>query len=311
MSEIGYIQWLKKCKNTLFLLLFGIVSISAQNPNNRSFSSGSEIVVDVLPGNDIYYSHICDQGISIYNLAEVFQVNTEKLLRENKIDPKKPNYNGKVVKIPLSKGKLVTNQNFKAYNHTHLKVNYVVKKGDNLYKIANEYFGTDVTSLTAINKKKTNDVKVGEQLQIGWILLNNLNNPDKTTKNKSPNLRNNHAMIHEKRESKAVSQPDEEFVTVKKEEVKIIKYYLSDVIGFYDRASGNIKSYYVLHNDARPGSLMDVYNPMLKKHIKAKVLGKIPEGTYAADVQIIISSAVAKDLGILDARFKVNIKYEE
>lgn len=311
MLEIGYKQWLKKCKNTLFLLLFGIVSISAQNPNNRSFSSGSEIVVDVLPGNDIYYSHACDQGISIYNLAEVFQVNKEKLLRENKIDPKKPNYDGKVVKIPVSKSKLITNQNFKTYNQTHLKVNYIVKKGDNLYKIANEYFDTDVSTLAAINKKKTNDVKVGEQLQIGWILLNNVHNPDKNSKEKTPILKNKNVMITEKRDSKAFTDSDKEIGSLKKEEVKIIKYYLSDVIGFYDRSAGNIKSYYVLHNEARPGSLMDVYNPMLKKHIKAKVLGKLPEGTYAEDVQIIISSAVAKDLGILDARFKVNIKYEE
>jgi LysM repeat protein len=311
MLEIGYKQWLKKCKNTLFLLLFGIVFISAQNPNNRSFSSGSEIVVDVLPGNDIYYSHVCDQGISIYNLAEVFQVNKEKLLRENKIDPKKPNYDGKVVKIPVSKSKLITNQNFKTYNQTHLKVSYIVKKGDNLYKIANEYFDTDVSTLATINKKKTNDVKVGEQLQIGWILLHGVHNPDKNSKEKTPILKNKNVMITEKRDSKAFTDSDKEMGSVKKEEVKIIKYYLSDVIGFYDRSAGNIKSYYVLHNEARPGSLMDVYNPMLKKHIKAKVLGKLPEGTYADDVQIIISSAVAKDLGILDARFKVNIKYEE
>jgi hypothetical protein len=56
---------------------------------------------------------------------------------------------------------------------------------------------------------------------------------------------------------------------------------------------------------------MDIYNPMLKSHVKAKVLGKIPSGTYSEEVQLIISTAIARDLGILDSRFKVNIKYEQ
>ena len=56
--------------------------------------------------------------------------------------------------------------------------------------------------------------------------------------------------------------------------------------------------------------MMDVYNPMLKRHVRAKVLGKIPQSTYAEEVQIIINSSVARELGILDQRFKVNIKYE-
>jgi hypothetical protein len=66
-----------------------------------------------------------------------------------------------------------------------------------------------------------------------------------------------------------------------------------------------------LHDEAKVGSILDIYNPMLKTHVKAKVLGKIPLSTYAEDIQIIISPAVAKELGILDARFKVNIKYEQ
>ena len=50
---------------------------------------------------------------------------------------------------------------------------------------------------------------------------------------------------------------------------------------------------------------------MLKKHIKAKGIGKIPEGTYNNDIKIIINKSAAMALNILDARFKVNIKYEQ
>jgi LysM repeat protein len=316
MTNICDIQWLKRCKSTLFLLLIGSVVISGQNQSNRFFSSGTEIVVDVLPGNDIYYSHPCDQGINIYNLAEVFQVNAEMLLKENKINPKNPKYDGKIVKIPIKRTTLVTNPNFKQTKHAHIKVRYKVKKGDNLFRISKDYFDTDLEAIKSLNNKKTNDVKIGEELLVGWLLLND--KPTKTFISKEQGIVKE-KMQPKKIEPKTQSEPKvvaEPSKVDKKEvensdDVKIIKYYLSDVIGFWDKSTVNTKSYFVLHNEAKPGTMMDVYNPMLKTHIKAKVLGKIPSGTYAEDIQIIISPSVAKDLRILDGRFKVNIKYEQ
>jgi hypothetical protein len=98
----------------------------------------------------------------------------------------------------------------------------------------------------------------------------------------------------------------------KKDDVIITKFYLSDVIGSFDKNNSSSDQYFfVLHNVARQGSIMDIYNPMMKKHVKAKVIGKIPEGTYSEDIMIIINKSAAKELNILDTRFKVNIKYEQ
>jgi hypothetical protein len=319
MTGIEDNHLLIKCKSTLFLLLLVSVVLKGQNHSNRFFSSGSEIVVDVLPGNDIFYSHPCDKGINIYDLAEVFQINAEKLLRENKINPKSPNNDGKIVKIPIYKNLILAKP---AANHgkkPQLKLKYQVKKGDNLFRIAKEYFGTDVASLAMLNNKKTTDVKIGEELLIGWLDIN-MKDPKPTPKFTSNKIE------ERKLPSKPVVSPNKTTETKNQtpivypvkntseeneEDVKIVKYYLSDVIGFWDRTAVNSKSYFVLHDEAKIGTLMDVYNPMLKTHIKAKVIGKIPSHTYAEDIQIIISPALAKELGILDGRFKVNIKYEQ
>ena len=295
---------IKKCKCSIFLLLIGSVLCFGQNQSNRFFSSGTEIVTDVLPGNDIYYSHINDEGISIYSLAKIFQVSTEMVLKVNKIDPKDPNYDGKIVKIPIKKSRISLKLAAKSPKTNTLTLVYKVKKGETLYRIAKDYLNTDVKSLMSLNGKTTPDLNTGDSLIIGYLTVQNTDNKpikspdpkiDFDTKNKA------------QRPSNILKTPVN---TDTSDEVKIVKYYLSDVIGFWDKSPSSHNNNFVLHNEAKPGTMMDVYNPMLKRHVRAKVLGKIPQSTYAEEVQIIINSSVARELGILDQRFKVNIKYE-
>lgn len=269
----------------------------AQEESNRFFSSGSEIVVDVLPENDIYYSHQNGQGISIYSLAEVFQISAEKVMKLNKIDPKSPNTAGKIVKIPITSSKIVRNPNLKKSNQDYLSLIYVVKKGDNLFRISKAYFNTDINTIKSINNKKTNDIQLGEAIKIGWYPRGKTRQTKTDTKSPIPT-------------TKPIITDVKPIQNHPEDAVKITKYYLSDVIGIYDREAGSHKNNFVLHNEAKPGTIMDIYYPMFKRHIKAKVLGKIPDGTYSSDVQIILNSSAARELGILDQRFKVNIKFE-
>lgn len=289
---------MRKCKSTLFLLLMVGSICWAQEHSNRFFHSGLEIVVDVLPENDIYYSHQIGQGINIYNLAEVFQISAEKIMKLNKMDPKSPNATGKIVKIPIISSKILPNSSLKRQDQDYLSLIYKVKEGDNLFRIAKTYFNSDIHSIKSLNNKKTNDIQLGESLKIGWYAIGKIN-PSKSISK---------SQISQEKAStpktKSIQDPP------KVDAVKITKYYLSDVIGFFDRDAGNHKSNFVLHNEAKPGTTMDIYNPMFRRHIKAKVLGKIPDGTYSSDVQIILNSSAAKELGILDQRFKVNIKFE-
>jgi LysM repeat protein len=310
MIQGFYSRYLRKCKSTAFLIFAMPNLICAQNLSNRFFSSGYEIVVDVLPGNDIFYSHTYDKGISIYSLAEVFQVEPEKVLRINKFNPTQPNNDGKIVKIPVRKDLLITNPSKKRKEVQYIPLYYQVKKGESLYRISTQYFDTDVSSLISINHKDNLDIKTGEKLLVAWFPLRNIK---KTEPSKSHPYPVKATPKAQSKQEVLVPEPKKETMDKLTEEdpISIVKYYLSDVIGMWDRTSIESKSYFVLHDEARPGTMMDVYNPMLKKHIRAKVLGKIPLGTYQEDIALIISSAIAKDLGILDVRFKVNIKFEK
>lgn len=66
---------------------------------------------------------------------------------------------------------------------------------------------------------------------------------------------------------------------------------------------------YALYNGAVPNSYIEIYNPNLKRSVKAKVIGSIPFGSYTSDVKLVISPRAAKMLGGLDRRFRVETKY--
>ncbi|MFZ1749457.1 MAG: LysM peptidoglycan-binding domain-containing protein [Saprospiraceae bacterium] len=277
------------------------ISLQSQVPFNRLFNSGTEIVIDVLPGNDIYYCRSIDKGISIYSLAEVFQVETAQVMKVNQLNPSQPINDGKIVKIPFDKSKLLHSHPANKVNHDLLPIHYIVKPKETMYRIARGYFNMDVATLKALNKKTTEDIKIGDKLLIGYfpVLLRG-KIASKTLPNKTSDKKDVEILDTEKSVDTSVHN-----------NVKIIKYFLSDVIGMWDKTYEGNSSLFVLHNQARPGSWMDIYNPMVKTHLKAKVLGKIPTGTYQDEIELFISPSVARELGILDSRYKVNIKYEQ
>ena len=274
--------------------------VSSQPTNNRFFSSGYEIVADVLPENDIYFSHVCDKGITIYNLAEIFQVNAESVLALNKLKTSQPVNSGRIVKIPLEKDLIVSENAKTRAGMLPVPLYYVVKRGESMFRIARKYFDKEVSDIRQINKKKDNSIREGEKLLIGWYLT------------RMPQVKPTKSTVN----SDAPAKKGENTVKIlpktnTSDTTSIIKYYISDAIGYWDRNAQSGASFFVLHNEARTGSLMDIYNPMLRRHIKAKVIGKIPQAMYREDIEVILSAAAARELGILDLRFKVNLKYEK
>ncbi|KXK39846.1 MAG: LysM peptidoglycan-binding domain-containing protein [Saprospiraceae bacterium] len=280
---------IQRCKSTVFLLLLVQLIAVGQIDYNRFFSSGSEIAVDHGPENVIYYSHVYDKHVTIYSLAQFFQVTTDEIFQYNNISPSKPIHAGKIVNVPLQKRKITA---ARPSSGKYYVMKYSVKKGESMYSISQQ-FNTTVAVLQLLNSRNSFEIQKGELITVGFYCMNNT---QKTTI-RNGDLPSPLSMDITHSESK----PD----------TSITRFYISDVIGFYDKKAPGVRGHYVLYNEARPGTIMDIYNPMLRKSIKAKVLGRIPENTYKSDVEIIITANTAKELGILDSRFKVNVKYEK
>jgi len=71
----------------------------------------------------------------------------------------------------------------------------------------------------------------------------------------------------------------------------------------------NASGIFALHNEARPGTTLEVINPLLNRKSHIKVIGKIPGNTYADNVKVILSPEAARSLGALDSRFYVRMNY--
>ena len=307
------VHYLVKCKSTVFFILSVICIASTQNKTDHLFSfTSAEFVVDVLPGNDIFYRHPIRKGISIYNLAEVFQLKADKIYAINKLNPTQPINDGRIVKIPFQQNLITQDKGKLSGKKTFVPVFYTAKKGDTAFKVCHLYFDLELKDLLTINGKKESSINLGEKLLIGWYMLPEIKKPSDKTRIKDTQIKKTDptsAVAEELKKQNIVTFIPDTLVYDKVNPT--VKYYISDVIGWWDKSSQASDGYFALHNEAKPGTNIDIYNPMQKSHVRAKVIGKIPSDTHKEEVQIILSNNVVKDLGILDARYTVNIKFEK
>jgi len=296
-----------RCKCTIFLFLTIASTTFAQN--NRFFSLENEIIVDILPSNELCYIHHMDKGTTIYSLADIFQIDVQTILQKNSLKAQQPIPEGKYIMVPINREKLIIKSDFNHKEQASLPLYYEVKKGESLYKISKTYFGTDVNVIKKLNKKSSESIAVGEKLLVGYLSLSRY-------KKVSNDIRPTHhktipkdIVLHEPKVKVVTEQKQNERTDTTTHDTKVIKWFNSNVIALWDKNSEST-SLFVLHNEARLGSTMDIYFPMLKRQVKAKVLGRIPDGTYRDDIGLFVSPGVARELGIRDTRFMVNIKYE-
>ena len=72
----------------------------------------------------------------------------------------------------------------------------------------------------------------------------------------------------------------------------------------------NKNDIFALHNSAPINSILEVTNPMNKRSIFVKVIGRPSRNVYfGPNVKVVLTPKVAKMLGARDSRFYVNINY--
>ena len=62
-------------------------------------------------------------------------------------------------------------------------------------------------------------------------------------------------------------------------------------------------------HEIQKASVVEITNPMFNKKITGKVIGKIPPGKYPLDILLLLTKKDALDLGFLDLKFFVSVKY--
>ncbi len=225
---------------------------------------------------------------TLFSLAKFYGLSLQELYEHNPEFQTNPTLRaGSRVKIPVPNKaiKRYKSKSFVAAKHT--PIFYVVQDGETLYQICKRNFDMPVDSVLKRNKLKTNNINPGQLLLIGWM--------------------GTEGIPMEWRQSRPTETTSDLKNTFEKEKAGRKEASTSGVC-FWQRDSNEKGDLYALHREAAIGTSISVYNPMSKKTVFAKVIGRIPEG-YEKNVEVILSPAAARSIGARDPRFFVKVRY--
>ncbi len=303
------------------------------------FNAKSKIVVLFNAKNQTYFKHELVKGQGVKGLPQLVKKTAKEILVFNGINTEKPSFKNDIM-VPLDLSLLIKSDKDRLMNKggfaMKVPVYYKVRKGETLFKIAKSYNGEDIEQFMNRNKLKDNQIKPGMELLLGWLAIQKSTSnitpmaPDIQTKamktmatkdhketlvkisaavkeGPSVNLKSSIKPIDKDTMKRVFLTSEEEEERRKKEE----QYISSRGVAIWQQSHRKNNNRFVLHDKAPINSIIYLYNPMLKKSISAKVIGRIPQETYHDDIDIVLSSGAANSLGALDTRFMIDMKYKQ
>ena len=247
------------------------------------------ITLDETTGEKIFEHRIAAKQ-TLYSLARFYGLNEEELypynpkLKSNKVGI------GQLVRVPIPNAciRRFKSANFKQWKYAPIL--FLVKKGDNLYKISQTLFHMPVDSVVKWNNLPNGIIKPGQLLHVGWMSLDGVPDSIRQVKKSTIDIRSKMLGSHFEKQKKSVEERG----------------------AACWNAKGNSKTdLYCLHRTAKKGSVVAVTSTMTNRTVYAKVIGKIPENAYGSETVVIVAPSVAKLLGAKDEKFFVKIKYTQ
>jgi LysM repeat protein len=258
------------------------------------FSPDSLFVV--LKGEGTYIRHKVKKSETVYSITRFYNTEIETLKRYNNDLEKEGLKENQWIIIPINPKVLILNKGKDFKQENHLKVYYTVLPKETMFAIAKGHFDLSVEELQKRNSLKTTDLSVGQQLHIGWLSKAGI--PDSL--NRLPWLSS--ALGEENKRLK------KKYDAALLEGAKEIKQE-GKAVWPKDKQMGTGKNLYILHSQAKQGSVVRIENPMTERVIYAKVIGKVPDTEFAEGSVAMLSSTVAKVLGVLDSAVFLKIQY--
>lgn len=186
-------------------------------------------------------------------------------------------------KFPISFKDVKNPSPLKSYEkNLYFPIYYQIKKGDTNYRILKIYFPRDSAEIKTANKIQGDLIKEGNKLLIGYY-------PIQSGKQVVINVEDTSILPFEK--------------------VKKTLVLISGPANTFEPPIEKIPYAFVLSNKIPEHTVIEIMNPMTKKTIRAKVIGKIPPGKYPLDILLLLSKNEARDLGFIDAKFFISAKY--
>lgn len=305
--------------------------------------SGLEIYID---GSDQpIVHHTLEQGQTIYGVSKSYDVDLDALvaqLPDSQVDDLKI---GQDIVVPIDKNKICYRHN-DCGNIQRIPVYYRTKPQDNLFRIARIYFNTTVEQLKLINHMETSLLSKGQVLTIGWLPYR-----DEWQSYLSPQEMEAIAQVTpqevEIREEPSPAAPSSEPVLLtmnedKHEEVDVVlegigsrnelnneriyedatldaptfnpenrKLISMGATAYWNKNKSSKKGFYLLHKSLPVNTLIQISNPVTSQTVLAKVVGEIPDNIYSPEISLVVTTEVARALGVIDQKFYTKITYPD
>ena len=283
---------MSKLKNNLLFLSF--ISLFILNEAKSQFSyipvgnKKDTVFIGYIDGKHCLY-HLIKKDDNLISIASYYGTSITALKDINGMTNNEIQKN-KIIKIPIQYKSIkspLPQSSFEKYNY--IPVFYKVKKGDTLYRLFRIYFTRDSNEIKKINSIKNNIITTDAKLLIGYY-------PVQSIKNSSTDIE---------------FQPriNKDTLSLISDKTKKVLVSLSGAAKTYDSPFEKTKYPYVLSNKIPEHSVVEITNPMSKKKITGKVIGKIPPGKYPLDILLLLTKNDALKLGYLDLKFFVSVKY--
>ncbi len=276
----------------LFLCCLCSLKIFAFKPDTvRYLTENDTILIVKNEYGEKIYTHTMKPGQTLWSLARFYGLKPEELKRFNTIYDDKVFNPGDKIRIPIPNKAIIRFENPNLNKSELLPVCYVVKRGDTIFGIAKRDYKMPVDTLVRRNHLEGKPLQPGQILHTGWMSKNGV--PD--------SLQNHKAYTTFDKESRAAKDFEKERLRFNER---------GAVVWTEDKGKGRRKMAAVLHNKARIGKVIEIFNPGNNKKVFAKVIGRIPPGAYDPSVIAVLTEYAAKILGAKDKKFFVEIKYK-
>lgn len=274
----------------LLLALCGpLAAWSQPTASTGSLLTPKDSILLTVDNSQKLIHHIVKPKQTLFSLAKFYGLSLEELFAlhpEFQADPVLRV--GTLISIPIP------NRAIRRYKGTNFEsaqfapIYYVVQPGDNLFQICKRHFNMPVDSVKTRNNLTTDQLKPGQLLHVGWMGLEGISAEWRT-----PAAPPTTDQAHQQRFD---------------EEKKDRKEVTTQGVCFWQKDSNEKGDLYALHREAAVGSVMAVTNPMSRRTVYAKVIGRIPAG-HASNIEVVLSPAAARQIGARDSRFFVKVRF--